>query len=108
MKRCGRSGLASNVSQQRRASDVRGLRHRWTYRSLLDCPFPRTMTDGLNSVMVRAMTNEPFFTREGDAFIPTKVANGPWDPNSLHGRVIIGLLAFAIEQRHGAEGFVPA
>jgi Thioesterase-like superfamily len=54
------------------------------------------------------MTNEPFFTREGDVFIPTKAANGPWDPNSLHGRVIIGLLAFAIEQRHGAEGFVPA
>jgi Thioesterase-like superfamily len=54
------------------------------------------------------MTNQPFFTRDRDAFIPTKVANGPWDPNSLHGRVIIGLLAFAIEQRHGADDFVPA
>jgi hypothetical protein len=54
------------------------------------------------------MTNQPFFAREGDLYIPTKVANGPWDPNSLHGRVIIGLLAFAIEQRHGAEDFVPA
>ena len=38
------------------------------------------------------MTNQPFFTKEHDAFIPTTVANGPWDPNSLHGRVIIGLL----------------
>src|SRR3982074_1030259 len=56
----------------------------------------------------RAMTNQPFFTRERDAFIPTAVANGPWDPNSLHGRVIIGRLAFAIEQRHGADDFVPA
>jgi hypothetical protein len=54
------------------------------------------------------MTNQPFFTTERDAFIPTKVANGPWDPNSLHGRVIIGLLAFVIEQRHGSDGFVPA
>src|SRR3984893_975549 len=56
----------------------------------------------------RAMTNQPFFTRERDAFIPTPVANGPWDPNSLHGRVIIGLLAFEIEQRHGSDDFVPA
>src|SRR6202040_9105 len=54
------------------------------------------------------MTNQPFFTTDRDAFIPTKVANGPWDPNSLHGRVIIGLLAFVIEQRHGADEFVPA
>src|SRR5882757_9172520 len=56
----------------------------------------------------RAMTNQPFFTRDRDSFIPTKIANGPWDPNSLHGRVIIGLLAFAIEQRHGSDDFVPA
>jgi hypothetical protein len=54
------------------------------------------------------MTNQPFFTTDRDAFIPTKVANGPWDPNSLHGRVIIGLLAFVIEQRHGRDDFVPA
>jgi Thioesterase-like superfamily len=54
------------------------------------------------------MTNQPFFTRERDAYIPTSVASGPWDPKSLHGRVIIGLLAFAIEQRHGADDFVPA
>ena len=54
------------------------------------------------------MTNQPFFTRDRDAFIPTPAANGPWDPKSLHGRVIIGLLAFVIEARHGGEGFVPA
>src|SRR5260370_15942333 len=58
--------------------------------------------------MVPPMTNPPFFTRDRDAFIPAPVASGPWDPNSLHGRVIIGLLAFAIEQRHGADDFVPA
>ena len=54
------------------------------------------------------MKNQPFFTRDGAAFVPTEVANGPWDPQSLHGRVIIGLLAFEIEQRHGAADFVPA
>src|ERR1700684_124378 len=54
------------------------------------------------------MTNQPFFTRDHDAFIPTQAANGPWDPKSLHGRVIIGLLAFVIETRHGGADFVPA
>src|SRR5450755_2718617 len=54
------------------------------------------------------MTNQPFFTVDRGAFIPTDAARGPWDPNSLHGRVIIGLLAFVIEQRHGSDDFVPA
>ncbi len=54
------------------------------------------------------MKNQPFFTRDGDRFIPNPVANGPWDPNSLHGRVIIGLLACVIEERHGAADFLPA
>ncbi|MFB6446279.1 acyl-CoA thioesterase domain-containing protein [Bradyrhizobium tunisiense] len=54
------------------------------------------------------MTNIPFFTRDGDTFHPTEVANGPWDPTSLHGRVIIGLLGFAIEERHSGPEFVPA
>ncbi|MGH6702796.1 MAG: acyl-CoA thioesterase domain-containing protein, partial [Bradyrhizobium sp.] len=54
------------------------------------------------------MTNQPFFSADGDAFIPTPAANGPWDPQSLHGRVIIGLLASVIEQRHGGDDFVPA
>ncbi len=54
------------------------------------------------------MTNQPFFIRDRDSFLPTDAARGPWDPNSLHGRVIIGLLAFVIEQRHGADGLVPA
>ncbi len=56
----------------------------------------------------RVMTNMPFFTRDGDTFHPTEVANGPWDPKSLHGRVIVGLLGFAIEERHSGPEFVPA
>jgi hypothetical protein len=54
-----------------------------------------------------AITNQPFFTQDNDAFIPTSVANGPWDAKSPHGRVIIELLAFVIEQRHGGDDFVP-
>ncbi len=54
------------------------------------------------------MKSMPFFTRHGDTFHPTEVANGPWDPKSLHGRVIIGLLGFAIEERHSGPEFVPA
>jgi hypothetical protein len=61
-----------------------------------------------SAMVARAMKNQPFFTRDGDAFVPTEVANGPWDPGSLHGRVVIGLLAHEIEQRYGAEDFVPA
>src|SRR3981081_4791224 len=54
------------------------------------------------------MTNQPFFTTDPDALIPPEVGNGPGDPKSLHGRVVIGLLAFVIEQRHGGDDFVPA
>ena len=38
------------------------------------------------------MANQPFFTVDGDRFVPTDAGRGPWDPKSLHGRVIIGLL----------------
>src|ERR1700747_2534179 len=55
-----------------------------------------------------ATTNQPFFTLDGDAFIPTPVCSGPWDPKSMHGRVVIGLLAHVIEARHGGTEFVPA
>src|SRR4051794_1962750 len=54
------------------------------------------------------MKNQPFFAKNGDTFIPNPVSNGPWDPNSMHGRVVVGLLAYAIEERHGSDEFVPA
>jgi hypothetical protein len=38
------------------------------------------------------MKKEAFFTRSGDGFVPTREARGPWDPKSLHGRVVAGLL----------------
>jgi hypothetical protein len=52
--------------------------------------------------------SDAFFTVDQDSFLPTAAARGPWDPKSLHGRVVVGLLAFVIEQRHGLDGFMPA
>lgn len=54
------------------------------------------------------MSNEPFFRIEGTHFVPTPASRGPWDPNSLHGRVIVGLLGHEIERLHGAPDFMPA
>lgn len=54
------------------------------------------------------MTNEPFFIIDGTHYVPTPSARGPWNPNSLHGRVIAGLLGAEIERLHGSADFVPA
>lgn len=54
------------------------------------------------------MENQPFFTKDGDFYIPTPACRGPWDPKSLHGRVIVGLLGYEIERKHGSDDFLPA
>src|ERR1700710_2714781 len=54
------------------------------------------------------MSEPPFYTRDGARFLPTERGRGPWNPQSLHGRVVIGLLAHAIEHNHGGEGYLPA
>ena len=54
------------------------------------------------------MANEPFFRIDGDHYVPTPSARGPWNPNSLHGRVIAGLLGAEIERLHGDPAFLPA
>ena len=54
------------------------------------------------------MANEPFFRIEGGTYVPTGAARGPWNPNSLHGRVIAGLLGAEIERLHGDPDFIPA
>ena len=77
------------------------VRNGWLYPHALDFSAKKPSWS-------RAMKNLPFFTRDRDALMPTAVANGPWDPKSMHGRVVIGLLAHAIEERHGCADFVPA
>jgi hypothetical protein len=54
------------------------------------------------------MSNEPFFRIEGTHYVPTAAARGPWNPNSLHGRVIAGLLGAEIERLHRTPEFIPA
>ncbi|MEX1022031.1 MAG: thioesterase family protein [Dehalococcoidia bacterium] len=46
-----------------------------------------------------------FFEQDGDRFHPTPRTRGPWDPQTMHGRVIAGLLAHQIEAVHGDPDF---
>ncbi len=52
--------------------------------------------------------SEAFFTREGDAYLPTQQCRGPWNPKSLHGRVVIGLVGHELERTHGGPEWQPA
>jgi hypothetical protein len=45
-----------------------------------------------------AALSEPVFRREGDAFVPTGHARGPWDPDQLHGGAPGALIAEAIQE----------
>lgn len=53
------------------------------------------------------MTNDAFFEREGDSYIPGPASRGPWSPNSLHGRVVIALLGHELERLHGGAEWMP-
>jgi hypothetical protein len=55
------------------------------------------------------MLAEPFFSRDdAGRYLPNDICRGPWDPDSLHGRVISGLLAHEIETRWGSPEFLTA
>ena len=54
------------------------------------------------------LQEEPFFIGADGGYLPQACARGPWDPKSLHGRVIVGLLSHALEQAYGGSEFVPA
>ena len=54
------------------------------------------------------MTDDAFFRPEGDAYLPQPICRGPWDPGSLNGRVVAGLLGAVVEERHGGAGWLPA
>ncbi|HEY4942663.1 MAG TPA: acyl-CoA thioesterase domain-containing protein [Rhizomicrobium sp.] len=54
------------------------------------------------------MPNEAFFKRDGETYVPQPSARGPWNPNSLHGRVVIGLLGHELERLHGGAEWMPA
>jgi len=54
------------------------------------------------------MDAEPFFTPDGEHFLPNPSCRGPWNPQSLNGRVIAGLIGCEVERRHGDPAFLPA
>jgi hypothetical protein len=49
------------------------------------------------------MSDEAVFTREGELFVPTDIARGPWDPQAQHGGAPAALLARAFERLEGGE-----
>jgi len=51
---------------------------------------------------------EPFFVPSELGLIPGPKAVGPWATDMLHGRLLAGLAAWAIERDHGMDGFVPS
>jgi hypothetical protein len=46
--------------------------------------------------------DEPLFTTDGDAFVPTANTRSPWSPDSLHGGTAAALLARAVERHDSA------
>ena len=42
--------------------------------------------------------DQSLFVREGETFVPTASAGGPWSPSHLHGGSPTGLLALLMEQ----------
>jgi hypothetical protein len=53
------------------------------------------------------MEHDAFFQRDGESYVPQPACRGPWNPNSLHGRVVIGLIGFELERLHGGEEWMP-
>jgi acyl-Coa thioesterase superfamily protein/acyl-CoA thioesterase superfamily protein len=51
-----------------------------------------------------AALTEPVFHRDGDRFVPTGHARGPWDPGQLHGGAPGALIAEAVQE----EGWLVA
>jgi hypothetical protein len=54
--------------------------------------------------MAEREAGEAFFTESDGVLHPAPHARGPWAPGMLHGRLLGGLLARAIEREHAADG----
>jgi hypothetical protein len=50
------------------------------------------------------MPDAAFFVPQGDAFAPTELTRGPWDPDSQHAGPPAGLIAREIERLEGGGG----
>jgi hypothetical protein len=54
--------------------------------------------------VVEREDREAFFAPAGGELIPAPHARGPWAPDMLHGRLLGGLMARAIEREHAGDG----
>jgi len=54
------------------------------------------------------MSDTGYFERDGDGFRPRPQARSPWGADMLHGRLLGGLAADAIEREHGDPELVPS
>src|ERR1700753_427844 len=54
------------------------------------------------------MTDEAFFIYDGESDLPQPMAREPWAADSLHGRVVIGLLGHELARTHGSAERVGA
>ncbi len=52
--------------------------------------------------------SQSVFTTDGERFMPTELARGPWDPGALHGGAAAALLTSAFERHEPAEGLALA
>lgn len=53
------------------------------------------------------MTDSYYLEQDGQ-FLPQVASRGPWDPNSLSGSAMVGLLAFAVERAVDTSDYMPA
>ncbi|RAY13847.1 thioesterase family protein [Actinomadura craniellae] len=53
--------------------------------------------------MAEDQSVEAFFTEVGDEFVPHPHARSPWSSRMLHGRLLGGLMARAVEREHAGE-----
>jgi Thioesterase-like superfamily len=51
---------------------------------------------------------DSIFLAEGERFVPTEHARGPWDPGALHGGALAALIASAFEQHEPVPGVLLA
>ncbi len=51
---------------------------------------------------------EAFFAPDGEVLVPRPEARGPWSPDMLHGRLLAGLAARAVEHELGDDELQPA
>jgi acyl-Coa thioesterase superfamily protein/acyl-CoA thioesterase superfamily protein len=57
---------------------------------------------------VTPVENAPFFAVTDAGLVPHPAARSPWAADMLHGRLLAGLAAWAIERDHGAPELQPA